>query len=42
MDNTTWDDFVTTIDEISKYQKKVRKGHKRKKAVYVSGGKQKS
>ena len=42
MDNTTWDDFVTTVDEISKYQKKVRKGHKRKKAVYVSGGKQKN
>ena len=28
MDNTTWDDFVTTVDEISKYQKKVTKEKK--------------
>jgi len=42
MNDAIWDDFVDTIDEISKYQKKVRKGHKRKKATYVSGGKQKN
>lgn len=42
MKNATWDDFVTTVDEISKYQKKVRKGHSKKKATYVSGGKQKN
>tara|TARA_R100000234_G_scaffold32180_3_gene18950 strand:+ start:12108 stop:13037 length:930 start_codon:yes stop_codon:yes gene_type:complete len=42
MNDVIWDDFLTTIDEISKYQKRVRKGHKKKKAMYVSGGKQKN
>jgi predicted nucleotidyltransferase len=42
MNDAIWDDFVDTIDELSKYQKKVRKGHKKKKAMYVSGGKQKN
>ena len=42
MNNTPWDDYVSALDEISKYQRKIKKGHKRKKAVYVRGGKQKN
>tara|TARA_R110002020_G_scaffold37239_18_gene112606 strand:+ start:105 stop:1034 length:930 start_codon:yes stop_codon:yes gene_type:complete len=42
MNDATWNDYIEALAEITKYQRKVRKGHKKKKAMYVRGGKQKN
>lgn len=38
MDNFIWQDYLKTLTEVEKYQKLVRRKHKKNKSIYMTGG----